>query len=133
MLTDVAAALHELTERSLAAQITFPDVVRTLTTLGAESYLVDLYRAEETVYLTSGESHRFALDLPPVEIAHDFSAAGVEAAVRASQRGELPYREFVGRIAEAGATSYIVYLTGRFVAYIGRDGSQHIERFPAAL
>ncbi len=64
--------------------------------------------------------------------ARFFSAANVEAAVRAIQRQEIQYREFCRRIVAAGCVGYHVFLEGRRVVYYGRAGDSHTEYFPGA-
>ena len=59
-------------------------------------------------------------------------AAAVAATIKDIQQGRIKYREFLRRIMEAGCSHYEVFITGRQAIYLGRDGSQHIERFPQA-
>jgi hypothetical protein len=61
----------------------------------------------------------------------DFSAARVEAAVRAIQRKEIGYHEFCERIAAAGCVGYVVSLVGRRAVYYGRGFDTYVEPFPA--
>ena len=65
-------------------------------------------------------------------IAETFSAAQVEAGVRASQRGEIVYPEFTRRALAAGCVGYFVQITGKCVQYFGRRGEVHTEWFPGA-
>jgi uncharacterized protein YbcV (DUF1398 family) len=60
----------------------------------------------------------------------DFSAEGVEKAVRAIQRQEIGYRKFCRLIADAGCVGYFVSLTGRRAVYYGRTGDEDVEWFP---
>lgn len=126
------AVMTECKELSLAGKITFPAVVRRLSDVGVERYHVDLTRRETTYYLVDGESHVLTTGGPPDAIADRFDAAGVDAAVRASQRGEIRYPEFVSRIHAAGCVGYFAQLSGRRVQYIGRTGDMHVEPIPAA-
>ena len=59
-----------------------------------------------------------------------FSAAGVEAAVRAAQSGTIDYKAFCAQIAAAGCVGYFVSLTGRRAVYYGGSGDSHVEHFP---
>ena len=118
-------------ELSREGNITFPEVVRRLSDVGVERYHVDLTRDETTYYLGCGESHVFALHGPKQEIGEPFDAAGVEQAVRATQRGEIIHPEFLARISAAGCVGYFAQLSGRMVQYIGRNGDMHVEPFPA--
>jgi uncharacterized protein YbcV (DUF1398 family) len=52
------------------------------------------------------------------------------AAIRASQRGESTYREFLRRISAAGVVYYTVHMQGRKAIYFGRHGDFYIEPFP---
>jgi uncharacterized protein YbcV (DUF1398 family) len=125
-----ASALRDCTLGSDAGTMIFPQVIARLATVNVERYHADLVRAEKTYYLPDGTSHTLAchkLDTPP---ATPFSAAGVEAAVRAVQAGAIDYKEFCRRIAEAGCVFYLVSLNGRRAVYYGRTGEAHVEMFP---
>jgi len=67
-----------------------------------------------------------------IQIAAQFSAAGVEAAVRQAQRGEIMYPEFTRQALAAGCVGYFVQITGKCVQYFGRNGEIHTEWFPGA-
>jgi uncharacterized protein YbcV (DUF1398 family) len=123
-------AMRECAQGSLAGLLTFPEVVGKLMACGVESYHADLYRSEITYYLPSGESHVEKAEHSPASVATEFSAESVAAAVRDIQQTKQTYRDFLVRIMQAGTTQYFVYLTGKCVVYIGRDGSEHVERFP---
>jgi len=92
---------------------------------------MDLPCHERTFYMPDGTSERVLTHKSP-QSAQVFSAQGVEAAVRAIQRGEIRYQEFCARIAQAGCVGYHVFLGGRRVVYYGRNGDQHVEYFPGA-
>jgi uncharacterized protein YbcV (DUF1398 family) len=109
----------------------FPEIVARLLAAGVERYHADLVRAEKTYYLPSGESEVVPDPALRVAPALAFSAAGVDAAVRASQAGAIDYREFCRRIAAAGCAGYFVSLSGRRALYYGRTGETHVEPFPA--
>jgi uncharacterized protein YbcV (DUF1398 family) len=64
--------------------------------------------------------------------AGEFSAAGVDAAVRDIQVGKIQYRTFCARIAAAGCVGYHVSLAGQRAVYYGRTGDCHVEWFPGA-
>jgi uncharacterized protein YbcV (DUF1398 family) len=65
------------------------------------------------------------------EIGPDFDADRVAATVKAIQRGEIGYAEFLRRIMGAGCSHYEVYIDGRKAMYFGRDGEFYTEPFPA--
>lgn len=128
---DAVAVMTECKELSLQGKITFPEVVRRLHEAGVERYHVDLTRDETTYYLPCGESHVFATGGPVGAIAGPFDAAGVARAVRAIQRGEVIFPEFLRRIMAAGCVGYFTQIAGRRVQYIGRSGDMHVEPFPS--
>ncbi len=115
---------------SLEGTMRFPDVLKALGEVGVTHYHADFLRSEKTCYLRSGESHVGALPMPAVEIATEFSAGQMAAAVKASQQEGLPYPEFLVRARKAGCIGYVVYLDGRRVVYSGRTGEEHVEYFP---
>jgi uncharacterized protein YbcV (DUF1398 family) len=128
----VVQVVHDCTRASDEERLTFPEVVAKLAAAGVEQYHADLRRAEKTYYMPDGES-RVVASAPVAERAADaFSAAGVEAAVRAIQAQKLGYRAFCERIAAAGCVGYIVSLAGRRAVYFGRTGESFVEPFPAA-
>jgi uncharacterized protein YbcV (DUF1398 family) len=54
----------------------------------------------------------------------------VQAAVKAIQRTEFGYADFLRWIMEAGCSRYQVFFGGRKAMYFGRDGAFYI--FPPA-
>jgi uncharacterized protein YbcV (DUF1398 family) len=123
--------VEELTRASDAQNITFPQLVQSLLAAGVERYHADLMRSERIYYMQDGNSCSIPAHVVR-DIARDFSATGVEAAVRAAQRGDIQYREFCRHIAAAGCVGYFVTLAGRRAVYYGRTGETHIEHFPAS-
>jgi uncharacterized protein YbcV (DUF1398 family) len=121
---------EECTAGSEQDRLSFPEVLAKLGADGFERYHADLSRGERTYYQASGESivtRTAGIAVSPVE---RFSAAGVEAALRAVQAREIGYGEFCARIAAAGCSSYWVSLAGRRAVYVGRTGELHVEHFP---
>ncbi|AMV26011.1 hypothetical protein VT84_16550 [Gemmata sp. SH-PL17] len=123
------AVIKDCKERSIAGTIPFPEVVRRLHAAGVERYHVDLTRDETTYYLSCGESHVLATGVLRDPIAESFDVAAVEGAVRASQRGEIIFPEFLRRIMAAGCVGYFTQITGSRVQYVGRTGDLHVEPF----
>jgi uncharacterized protein YbcV (DUF1398 family) len=127
----VKEVVRDMSEASDEERVTFPEVVKALTAVGIERYYADLVAGRKTYYLPDG-------DFDEVEVhkasgaATQFSAEGVEKAVRAIQRQEIGYREFCRRIADAGCVGYFVSLAGRRAIYYGRTGDEHVEWFPGA-
>src|SRR5262245_46085268 len=108
----------------------FPVIVGRLIEAGIERYHADLVRSEKTYYLPDGSSEvvpNHAVETAP---AASFSAAGVEAAVRASQAGGITYNMFCERVVAAGCVGYHVSIAGRRAVYYGRTGDSHVEWFP---
>jgi uncharacterized protein YbcV (DUF1398 family) len=127
----VKDVVREMSNASDAQRITFPEVVKALMEVKIERYHADLVVGRKTYYLSDG-------DFEDVEVHKvggapgEFSAEGVEKAVRAIQREEIGYRKFCRLIADAGCIGYFVSLTGRRAVYYGRTGDGHVEWFPGA-
>jgi uncharacterized protein YbcV (DUF1398 family) len=130
MNDDVSAVIAECTRASDEERITFPQVVGRLMEAGVERYHADLVRNEKIYYMPDGESELTPCHALGVAPAQEFAAPGVDAAVRSIQRGEIQYREFCARIAEAGCVGYVVSMSGRRAVYYGRSGEMHVEIFP---
>lgn len=124
--------LHKSLHDSEEGSATFPQVVATLVAAGCEGYYKDLARHEVTYYLTDGSTHTERLSLPSVSIPEDFEEAAVIAALRAAQRDEIRYPEFIVRAIKAGTAAYRVYINGRRAVYLGRKGDVYVEHFPQA-
>jgi uncharacterized protein YbcV (DUF1398 family) len=123
--------VHEISKASDEERISFPDVVKTLMEVGVERYLTDLVAASRTFYMPKGEIEVVRCHETSAP-AQEFSAEGVEKALRAIQHGEIGYREFCERIAAAGCAGYIVSLSGRRALYYGRSNDFYVEWFPGA-
>lgn len=130
---DTVAVIEECKALSIAGAIPFAEVVRRLSEVGVERYHVDLSRHETTYYLPSGDSHVSATGGPSDPVAEVFDGAGVERAVRAAQRGEIIFPEFLRRVRAAGCVGYFTQIAGRRVQYIGRTGDMHVEPFPSKV
>ena len=128
--TDWQAVLHECTDGSDQERLSFPQVVGKLMAAGVERYRADLLRHEKTYYMPDGRSHVVSNAAIAGEAAMDFSAAGVDSAVRDIQAGRIAYREFCRRVMAAGCVDYIVSISGRRAVYFGRSGESHVEMFP---
>jgi uncharacterized protein YbcV (DUF1398 family) len=114
------------------ANTPFPQVVARLAGAGVASYTADLATLRKTYY-GQGSSHDEAMPLgDSPAIAPVFDAQAVSASVKAIQRGEVGYAEFLRRIMRAGCSHYEVFFVGRKAMYFGRDGEFYTEPFPAA-
>jgi uncharacterized protein YbcV (DUF1398 family) len=132
MDAQVRDVIVEATRASDEERVTFGEVVMKLMQAGVERYHADLLRGEKTYYLPGGQSEVIAGDPVSVAPAREFSAAGVEAAVRDIQAGKIQYRAFCARIAAAGCVGYHVSLVGQRAVYYGRTSDIHVEWFPGA-
>jgi uncharacterized protein YbcV (DUF1398 family) len=117
---------------SVAGKIHFGDVVARLMKADIERYHADYSRMENTYYSPEGGSCVVPMDHEQMPVAHDFTAAQVEASVRQAQRGEIMYPQFVRQTTAAGCVGYFVQITGKCVQYFGRRGEVHTEWFPGA-
>jgi len=127
----VSDVVRAMTEASDQERISFAEVVMALMEAGVERYHADLVTSTKTYYMPDGSYEELPCH-PVGPVAMAFSAAGVEAAVRAIQGKSIKYREFCRRIADAGCAYYVVALTGQRAIYSGRTGDEHVEWFPGA-
>ncbi|MGB6535409.1 MAG: DUF1398 family protein [Xanthobacteraceae bacterium] len=119
--------------RQSFADTPFPEVMRRLVGAGVKSYTADLVKLRSTYYGAAREAYDEPLPLNDAPaIAPGFDSTAVSATVKAIQRGELGYAEFLRRIMSAGCSHYEVFIGGRKVMYFGRDGEFYTEPFPAA-
>jgi uncharacterized protein YbcV (DUF1398 family) len=115
------------------ADTPFPVVVQKLASAGVTGYNADLITLRKTYYDSGTESIDEALPLTDTPaIAAQFDGDAVEAAVKAIQRKEVGYADFLRRIMKAGCSSYKVFFNGRKAMYFGRDGAFYTEPFPPA-
>ncbi|MGC2546935.1 MAG: hypothetical protein WA426_13885, partial [Silvibacterium sp.] len=118
--------LEECSRRSVAENITFPEVVQRLASAGVEFYYTDLYQHRKTYYFPNGDARTIQDDLPNQPApAIDFSADEVSSAIKKIQRGEIQYREFLRLILAAGNATYTVYIAGKRAVYVGRNGDSY--------
>lgn len=132
MDSGVRSVMREASRLSDEGKQSFPEIVRKLMAAGVERYHQDLLRSERTYYLPDGQSEVVPNDDVTAVPATYFSAAGMEAAVRAVQAGTIDYKEFCRRAMEAGCVGYIVSIAGKRVVYYGRTGDNHVEYFPGS-
>ncbi len=129
---DDTQTIREVLTETHAGRMTFPQVVGRMLAAQVTSYFVDLIRAQDVVYLADDSTLTEPLHLDYGSIAQEFSKPGIVAAIRAAQRDEIRYPEFMRRAAAAGIVAYWAELTGKRVIYFGRQGDMHIEWFPGA-
>ena len=126
----IESVIRNTLDASNEGRIHFGQVVANLAGAGVESYSIDYRAGRATYYMPCGETLTLELEVPKVDIAADFSASGIKAAILGAQRGEVMYPEFKKLSQAAGCIGYTVWLAGRHVAYYGRKGETHMEPFP---
>jgi uncharacterized protein YbcV (DUF1398 family) len=124
--------IREVLAESHDGQLIFPQVVQRMLAAGVTSYFVDLLRSEDVAYLADDTTLTVKMHLPLDPVAEEFSKSAVVAAIRAAQKDEIRYPEFMRQSAAAGVVGYWAFLTGKKVVYFGRKGEFHVEEFPAA-
>ncbi|HEY4143132.1 MAG TPA: DUF1398 family protein [Pseudolabrys sp.] len=132
MDAQIRDVLLECTKASDEERVTFAEVVKKLIGAGVERYHADLLRSEKTYYLPNGESEVVPSHAAGIVPSQEFSAQGVDAAVRAIQAGKIQYKTFCERVATAGCVGYFVSIAGKRAVYYGRTGESHVEWFPGA-
>jgi uncharacterized protein YbcV (DUF1398 family) len=124
----------QILEQCMAASFAdtpFPIVVGRLASAGIASYTADLVTLRKTYYDSASQSHDEAMPLADAPaIAPAFDAGTVEATVKAIQRKEIGYAEFLRQIMAAGCSHYEVFFSGRKAMYFGRNGAFYTEPFP---
>lgn len=123
--------LDQCTAGAFDGSVPFPETVRRIMEDGVEWYSANLILGMKTYYGPDLSHHPTPWPKwTPPPIADTFSPEGVNAAIRASQAGEIRYPEFLRRIAKAGVVYYTVHLHGRQAIYFGRHGDSWVEPFP---
>ncbi|MDI1302789.1 MAG: DUF1398 family protein [bacterium] len=128
-----ADVIRKMAEVTLSGSMPFPEIVGNLIKEGVEYYHVDFVSLSFSFYSANGGVVVTPLvyeDLP--EVATDFNAAELRAAILDSQQNGQKFRQFCVRATNSGVQSYFAFLRGQRVLYIGRQGDQHIEWFPGA-
>jgi uncharacterized protein YbcV (DUF1398 family) len=115
------------------ADTPFPLVVQRLAGAGVTNYTADLIALRKTYYNGGAESVDEPLPLMQAPaIAATFDRDAVEKTVKAIQRKDIGYADFLRGIMQAGCARYSVFFVGRKAMYFGRDGEFYTEPFPAA-
>ena len=68
--------------------------------------------------------------MPSLEIPCLFNKESLVLAIRGAQSDAVRYPEFLKLTMSAGCIGYIVWITGKRVSYLGRQGEVHVEHFP---
>lgn len=131
MHAHTAAVIQATFAASNSGKIHFGEVIAQLLGVQVESYHVDYRTASATYFLPNGETLTLEFaNATHLEIAENFDAAAVRAAIVGAQQGRVMYPEFKAMTQAAGCAGYTVWITGRHVTYYGRKGETHVERFP---
>jgi len=123
--------IHETTALAFEGKISFGEVVMKLIKIGMERCHADLATLQKTFYFKSGETHteKLVLENAP-DIAEEFDAACVSAAIKLSQGGKIIYTQFLEIVMRSGCAHYDVYIDDKQVIYFGRKGGFRVEKFP---
>ncbi|SEB14297.1 DUF1398 family protein [Variovorax sp. YR216] len=117
-------------EASNKGSIHFGEVIAKLASVQVESYYVDYRTGRTTYYLPDGATLDLDFERPQEGIAEAFDGDALRSAILGAQQGRVMYPEFKHLSQRAGCSGYTVWIAGRHVAYAGRKGETHIERFP---
>ena len=124
------STIHATFEASNRGTIHFGQVIGQLVGAGVESYHVDYRSGRTTYHLPDGSTADFSFERPQHGIADAFDCDALRAAILGAQQGKVMYPEFKPLSQQAGCAAYTVWIAGGHVAYVGRRGETHIERFP---
>ena len=130
MTHNTKAAIDDCAQMSHDGLLTFPESLGKLIGVGVQSYFVDYRDASATYYLANDEAYRVSMKMPLVKIAKAFNLSEIIAAIRGAQSDQVRYPEFLKLTMLAGCVGYMVWISGKHVAYFGAQGETHIERFP---
>jgi uncharacterized protein YbcV (DUF1398 family) len=132
MTEDQIALAQKCLSAAENESMNFPDIVGTLIDAGFESYAIDYRRATATYYLPDGDSVVLDAHRVDSEVASQFDAAALQAAIWEAQTQALgySYAGFCRKASAAGTAGYIVSFLGRRAVYFGRTGECHVEHFP---
>jgi len=124
--------MKRTSDESLNGNMSFPQVVGELASIGVESYHVDLVQNLKTFYMPNGEFYSHKFDFEGREISKDFNSHEVKFAISKIQAKKISYKDFLHLIMKAGTAGYSVFINGKKAIYLGRDGDIHVENFPTS-
>ena len=128
-----ADVVRKMAEATLKGEMSFPEIVGNLIREGVEYYHVDYVSGSFSFYSASGSVVVAPLAFEGLpEVAPEFSAGDLKAAILDSQQNGQKFRQFCARAMKAGVQSYFAFLRGQRVMYLGCQGDQHVEWFPGA-
>lgn len=123
-------AIEKCAHESHAGLLIFPEVLGRLIKVGIESYFADYRNQSTTYYFSSNEALTIPMVMPSLEIPCLFNKESLILAIRGAQSDAVRYPEFLKLTMSAGCIGYIVWITGKRVSYLGRQGEVHVEHFP---
>lgn len=123
--------IQEIIDRNFLGTITFPEVLEILSKERIESYHVDFLRNENRYYGMNGESLVMEVIHSQSQIPEKFLIEQFKMVLMKIQAGKINYEEFCSEIKASGCAYYIVYINGKQVHYLGRNGEEYIEHFPS--
>jgi uncharacterized protein YbcV (DUF1398 family) len=131
MTTQNTELLHKCAIDAFDGKMTFLQTIQHMSSIGVRWYSANLLFGMKTHYFESGETHQVKWPVwTPIVPCPPFQEGRVVAALRAIQRQEIIYPEFLRQIADAGVQVYTVHLKGRKAIYLGADGDFYVEPFP---
>jgi uncharacterized protein YbcV (DUF1398 family) len=128
-----ADLVQKMARATLAGDLPFPEIVGNLMAEGVEYYRIDYVGKLMSFYSGAGSVVIAPLSFENLpEVAPDFNAPALRAAILDSQQNGQAFRQFSQRAVLAGVQGYYAFLRGKRVTYLGRQGEQHTEWFPGA-
>lgn len=132
-MNDQQRQIAELCKQSAEdSSMDFLEIVKQLTHVGFERYIVDFCGATVTYYLPSGESIMLKTYKEKILVAEYFDTKSIQTAIKDAQMkvAGYTYNSFREQVMKAGCIGYIVSFLGERVVYFGRTGENHVEYFP---
>ena len=128
-----ANLISQLGQATVTDAMPFAEIVGRLIAEGVEYYHVDYASLQFRFYGTEGGVVAVPLLLGmPQRIGSSLDKTALRAAILDSQQNGQKFKDFSRRAVEAGVVGYVAFLSGKRVAYFGRQGDQHVEWFPGA-
>jgi uncharacterized protein YbcV (DUF1398 family) len=134
-MTSIIEKISAATARGMAARPEvggFPYLAEAMRQAGITKNYFDVPSASMVFVTDEGDVlrpgallHTEAVVVPP------FDEAGLIAAIRADQRGESTFPEFVEACFAVGVIRYEVDTIARACTYLGAHGERYVEEYPA--
>lgn len=133
-MNDVITHIQEAFARGQAARPKvggFPYLAEALRQGGVRTYLFDV--PSSSVLFVTDDATVLAPGTPLRDswcVLAPFDEPAVVAAIRADQRGETTFPEFVEASLRAGVVRYEVDFAARTCTYMSARGDRYVERYP---